>query len=149
MTSLNLPVFDYKIKQVEGKPYIFDVLRKKYVRMTPEEWVRQHVVHLLINQYEYPKALIRGEGGMTLNQLQKRTDLLVYDRSGKPYLLVECKAPTVALTQQVFDQVARYNHVHQAPYLVVTNGLVHFCCCVDHAEGTVRFLQDLPRFQDE
>ncbi|MGV3561198.1 type I restriction enzyme HsdR N-terminal domain-containing protein [Larkinella arboricola] len=147
MDSLNLPVFDYNTKQIDGKPYIFDVLRKKYVLITPEEWVRQHVVHLLLNQYGYPKALIRSEGGLKLNQLRKRTDLLVFDRSGKPFLLVECKAPQVSVNQQVFDQIARYNHIHQAPYLVVTNGLTHFCCCVDHQLNTVNFLDDLPRFE--
>ncbi|MFC5409214.1 type I restriction enzyme HsdR N-terminal domain-containing protein [Larkinella bovis] len=146
MESLNLPVFDYNMKHIEGKPHIFDVLRKKFVLITPEEWVRQHVVHLLLNHYGYPKALIRNEGGLKLNQLRKRTDILVFDRLGKPYLLVECKAPQVAVTQQVFDQIARYNHVHQAPYLVVTNGLTHFCCCVNHQLNTVDFLDDLPRF---
>ncbi|GAA4413771.1 type I restriction enzyme HsdR N-terminal domain-containing protein [Nibrella viscosa] len=146
METLNLPAFDYKIKQIEGKPYIFDALRRKYVRITPEEWVRQHIVHLLITHYLYPKALIRTEGGLTLNQLQKRTDVLVFDRQGKPFLLIECKAPSVALTQAVFDQIARYNHVHQAPYLVVTNGLTHYCCGIDHETATVRFLDDFPAF---
>ncbi|MGM9512031.1 type I restriction enzyme HsdR N-terminal domain-containing protein [Larkinella sp. GY13] len=147
MESLNLPVFDYNTKQIEGKPYIFDVLRKKYVLITPEEWVRQHVVHLLLNQYGYPKSLIRTEGGLKLNQLRKRTDILVFDRLGKPFLLVECKAPQVTVTQQVFDQIGRYNHIHQAPYIVVTNGLTHFCCCVDYQLQTVDFLDDLPRFE--
>lgn len=146
MEMLNLPAFDYKIKQIEGKPYIFDSLRRKYVRITPEEWVRQHVVHLLISHYEYPKALIRTEGGLTLNQLQKRTDVVVFDRTGQPFLLVECKAPTISLTQSVFDQAARYNHVHRAPYLVVTNGLTHYCCSIDHHTETVSFLDDFPAF---
>jgi len=144
--TLNLPAFDCKVKQIEGKPYIFDVLRKKYVRITPEEWVRQHVVHLLMNHYGYPKALIRNEGGLVLNHLQKRTDILVFDRQGQPFLLVECKAPHISLSQQVFDQIARYNHVHRAPYLIVTNGLTHFCCSVDHAEEQVRFLDDFPAY---
>ncbi len=146
METLNLPAFDYKIKQIEGKPYIFDLLRRKYIRVTPEEWVRQHIVHLLISHYQYPKALIRTEGGLTLNQLQKRTDVLVFDREGKPYLLVECKAPSVPLTQAVFDQIARYNHVHQAPYLVISNGLTHYCCGIDHQTATVSFLDDFPAF---
>lgn len=146
MKTLNLPGFDHKIKQIEGKAYIFDVLRKKYVRITPEEWVRQHVIHLLINQYSYPKALIRTEGGLLLNQLQKRTDILVYNRSGEPFLLVECKAPHIPLKQQVFDQIARYNQVHKAPYLVVTNGLTHFCCCVDSQSAQITFLADLPAY---
>lgn len=147
MDTLNLPGFEYKLKQIEGKPYIFDVIRKKYIRITPEEWVRQHVIHWLLNQYQYPKALIRNEGGLTLNQLQKRTDILVFDRMGQPFLLIECKAPHIAITQQVFDQVARYNHVHRAPYLVVTNGLTHFCCCIDRQNNSFTFLDDLPRFE--
>jgi len=147
MEQLNLPGFAHKIKQIGGKDYIFDVLRKKFVRVTPEEWVRQHVVHLLINQYGYPKALIRMEGGLLLNQLQKRTDILVYDRQGRPFLLVECKAPQVAIDQRVFDQIARYNHVHQAPYLVLTNGLVHYCCQRDPATDRLQALPDLPAFE--
>ncbi|RIV20416.1 restriction endonuclease subunit R [Fibrisoma montanum] len=146
MDTLNLPAFGHKIKQVEGKPYIFDELRRKYVRLSPEEWVRQHIVHLLMSHYAYPKALIRTEGGLTLNLTQKRTDVVVFDREGKPFLLVECKAPHVPLTQAVFDQIARYNHVHRAPYLIVTNGLTHYCCCVDHETAAITFLDDFPAF---
>ncbi|WP_266368189.1 type I restriction enzyme HsdR N-terminal domain-containing protein [Tellurirhabdus rosea] len=148
MVSLNLPEFEHKIKQIEGKAYIFDVLRKKYVRITPEEWVRQHVVHLLISQYGYPKPLLRAEGGLTLNSLQKRTDVMAFDREGRPFLLVECKAPHIPLTQQVFDQAARYNHVHRAPYLLVTNGMIHYCCRIDPESGTTEFLADFPKFFD-
>jgi hypothetical protein len=146
MVSLNLPAFEYKTKQVEGKPYIFDLLRRKYVRLSPEEWVRQHIIHLLLTHYAYPKALIRAEGGLVLNQTQKRTDVLVFDRQGQPFLLVECKAPHIPLTQSVFDQIGRYNHVHRAPYVVVSNGLVHYCCCVNHETADVTFLDDFPVF---
>jgi hypothetical protein len=146
MDALNLPAFGHKLSKIGGKPHIFDALRRKYVRLTPEEWVRQHMVHLLLNQYAYPKALIRCEGGLTLNQTQKRTDLLVFDREGKPFLLVECKAPHVAISQAVFDQIARYNHIHRAPYLIVTNGLMHYCCCIDHETPGITFLDDFPRF---
>ncbi|QKZ13227.1 type I restriction enzyme HsdR N-terminal domain-containing protein [Spirosoma sp. KUDC1026] len=146
MVALNLPTFAYKTKQVEGKPYIFDLLRRKYVRLSPEEWVRQHIIHLLLTHYAYPKALIRAEGGVVLNQTQKRTDVLVFDRQGQPFLLVECKAPHIALTQTVFDQIGRYNHVHRAPYVVVSNGLVHYCCCVDHDTAGVTFMDDFPAF---
>lgn len=146
MVALNLPAFTHKLKQIDGKPYIFDLLRRKYVRITPEEWVRQHVVHLLIGQYQYPKALIKTEGGLVLNQLQKRTDLVVFDRQGQPFLVVECKAPHVSLTQMVFDQVARYNHIHKAPYLFVTNGLTHYCCGINHETAEITFLDDFPAF---
>jgi len=146
MVALNLPAFDCKTKQVDGKPYIFDLLRRKYVRLSPEEWVRQHIVNLLLTHYAYPKALIRMEGGLTLNMTQKRTDIVVFDRQGQPFLVVECKAPHIPLTQAVFDQIARYNHVHRAPYLVISNGLTHYCCGIDHATADVRFLDDFPAF---
>ncbi|MCX6218086.1 type I restriction enzyme HsdR N-terminal domain-containing protein [Spirosoma sp.] len=146
MVALNLPVFDCKIKQVEGKPYIFDSLRRKYVRLSPEEWVRQHIVNLLLTHYGYPKALIRTEGGLVLNQTQKRTDVVVFDRQGQPFLVVECKAPHIPLTQSVFDQIARYNHVHKAPFVVISNGLTHYCCGIDHTTADIRFLDDFPAF---
>ncbi len=146
MDALNLPAFAHKLKQIDGKPYIFDLLRRKYVRITPEEWVRQHVVHLLINHYQYPRSLIKTEGGLVLNTLQKRTDLVVFDRSGQPFLVVECKAPHVALSQAVFDQIARYNHVHKAPYLFVTNGLTHYCCGIDPETTSLTFLDDFPAY---
>ncbi|WP_019987111.1 type I restriction enzyme HsdR N-terminal domain-containing protein [Rudanella lutea] len=146
MEALNLPPFGHKISEIDGKAHIFDELRRKYVRLTPEEWVRQHMIHLLLSHYRYPKALIRCEGGLLLNQRQKRTDLLVFDREGQPFLLVECKAPHVPINQSVFDQIARYNHVHRAPYLIVTNGLMHYCCCIDHETDAVTFLDDFPPF---
>jgi Type I restriction enzyme R protein N terminus (HSDR_N) len=148
MDALNLPEFDCKLTEIDGKRYIFDLLRRKHVRLTPEEWVRQHVVNLLIEHYQYPKALIRSEGGLSLNKTLKRTDLMVFDRAGNPYLLVECKAPQVALSQAVFDQVSRYNHVHRAPYIVVTNGLTHYCCAVCHETQTIDFLDDFPAFSE-
>jgi hypothetical protein len=146
MDDLNLPAFGHKLKEIGGKPYIFDLIRRKYVRLTPEEWVRQHVVHLLIGHYQYPRSLIRTEVSLTLFETQKRADIVVFDRAMQPFLLVECKAPQVILAQTVFDQVARYNHVHRAPFFVVTNGLTHYCCAVDHATQTVDFLDDFPVF---
>ncbi|GAB3951682.1 type I restriction enzyme HsdR N-terminal domain-containing protein [Spirosoma harenae] len=146
MVPLNLPTFDCKTKQVDGKPYIFDLIRRKYVRLSPEEWVRQHMINLLLTHYAYPKALIRNEGALTLNQTLKRTDVVVFDRQGQPFLIVECKAPHITLTRSVFDQISRYNHVHRAPYLVVSNGLVHYCCCVNHETAEVQFMDDFPMF---
>ncbi len=147
MVTLNLPAFAHKTKQVDGKGYIFDLLRRKYVRLSPEEWVRQHIVNLLLTHYAYPKALIRSEGGLVLNQTMKRTDVMVYDRKGQPFLIVECKAPHIALSQAVFDQITRYNHVHRAPYVVVSNGLTHYCCGIDHDTAQVRFLDDFPAYE--
>ncbi len=146
MDALNLPEFDCKLTEIDGKPYIFDLLRRRYVRLTPEEWVRQHMINLLMQHYQYPRTLIRAEGGVVLNATQKRTDLLTFSRDGSPYLLIECKAPHIPLNQAVFDQVARYNHVHKAPYLVITNGLTHYCCQLCHQTDAVTFLTDFPPF---
>jgi hypothetical protein len=146
MLELNLPAFDYKLKKKDDKLYIFDVLRKKYVYLTPEEWVRQHFIHFLITKYHYPKALMKAEGGLKYNNLPKRTDLVVYDRQGKPFIVVECKDTFVQLTQATFEQAARYNYVLKAPYLIVVNGLTYHCCYIDHANQSFRFLEDIPYF---
>lgn len=146
MIALNLPPYDYKLRKKEEKLYIFDILRKKYVYLTPEEWVRQHFVHFLINQYQYPKALMKAEAGLKYNNLPKRTDLVIFDRQGKPFIVVECKDVFVPLTQTVFEQAARYNYILKAPYLIVVNGLDYHCCQIDHATQTYQFLQDIPRY---
>ncbi len=137
MVELNLPPFAYKVTKIDGKPFIFDVIRRKYVMITPEEWVRQHVFHWLTGEHQYPKSLIRIETGMHYNQLLKRTDIVVYDREGSPFLLVECKAPHIKLTDNVFDQAIRYNAVLKAKYILVTNGLEHFTFGVETGEAIV------------
>jgi hypothetical protein len=143
---MNLPSFDYKIKEIEGQNYIFDIIRRKYLVLTPEEWVRQHFIHLLINQYNYPKSLFRVEGGLKYNQLQKRSDIIIYDKSGNPFLLVECKAAEVAINQSVVEQASRYNQTIRAKYLAVTNGIKTFCFEVDFEKNSFRQLIDLPIF---
>jgi hypothetical protein len=148
MIALNLPPFDHKIKNKDGKLFIFDILRKKYVFLTPEEWVRQHFIHFLINTYHYPKALMRVEGGLKYNHLPKRTDLVVYNRLGMPFIVVECKDVFTPLTQDTFDQAARYNYILKAPYLIVVNGLTHHCCHIDHQNNTFRFLDNFPPVQE-
>lgn len=148
MQSLNLPTFEYQVRQTEGKVQIFDELRKKWLVLTPEEWVRQHFIHFLINHKQYPKSLIKLEGGLKYNSRSNRSDVVVYNSAGEPLLLVECKAAEVPLTQQVFDQAARYNHVIKAKYLIITNGLKHFCCQIDHVAGKYNFLQDIPPYQN-
>lgn len=143
---LNLPAYPFKIKLENDCHFIFDEVRKKYLVLTPEEWVRQHFVQYIISFKGYPRALVKLEGGMRLNTLNKRTDIIAYDNTGKKVLLIECKAPGVKITQKVFDQIARYNIVHRIPLLAVTNGLSHFYCAVDFETNTYQFLEELPAY---
>lgn len=127
MMALNLPEFDVKLKKSEGKVWIFDGIRKKYVVVTPEEWVRQHLVHYFIHHLNYPKALIKIEQGLQYNQLQKRSDIMVFDRKGNPWMIVECKSPLVELNQNTAQQVTVYNSSFQARYVALSNGMKHIC----------------------
>ena len=147
MIRLNLPEAQCNIKKIDGKLSVFDIIRKKFVVLTPEEWVRQHFIHHLIKDLQYPKTLLRVEFGIQYNQLPKRPDLVVYDRKGSPYALVECKAPEVPITQKTFEQAAAYNQVVKAKYLMTTNGMKHYCCAIDHEQGKYRFLPDIPVFE--
>jgi hypothetical protein len=144
MKPLNLPPFDYKIDNKAGKNAIFDMIRKKYVVLTPEEWVRQHFVHYLIDHLQYPKTLISIEGGLLYNRLQKRSDIVVYTRNTLPFMLIECKAPEVKISQRVFEQAAVYNQTLKASYVVVTNGMEHFCCQINHEKASSQFMNELP-----
>ena len=146
MDTLNLPAYSYKIKEIDGKTYIYDEIRKKYLVLTPEEWVRQHFINLLINHYQYSKNLIRLEGGLSYHKLAKRSDIEVYDVEGKPFLLVECKAANVEINQKVVEQASRYNQSIKAPYLCVSNGLRTFCFAIDFETGKFEQLKDLPKF---
>ncbi len=146
LVPLNLPPHPFRITENNGQLTIFDELRKKHIVVTPEEWVRQHFVQYLINQGKYPKSLIRLEGGLKLNGMARRSDILVFNNSGQKVLLVECKAPSVVINQQVFDQIARYNWVHRVPLLAVTNGLQHYYCKIDFEANKYTFLQDLPSY---
>lgn len=143
--KLNLPSFDYKVKEVDRKPFIFDVIRRKYVFLSPEEWVRQHLIHFLINQYQYPRSLFAIETGLYYHTLKKRSDIMVLGSDGNPFLLVECKAPEVNLKQQVFEQIARYHFSLKPSYLAVSNGMQHYCFRVDPAGG-IEFLTDFPPY---
>lgn len=144
MIQLNLPEFAYKVKKQADKPYIYDSIRRKYLLLTPEEWVRQHFTHYLIDHLNYPRGLITTESGLKYNKLQRRTDIVVFDRQAAPYMIVECKAPSVAINQQVFNQIAVYNKVLQARLLVVSNGLQHYCCRFQAAEQRWEFLPQIP-----
>ena len=148
MQELNLPQFDLKIKTENGKDYIFDIIRKKHLLLTPEEWVRQHFIHFLIYHYKYPKSLFKIESGLKYNSLKKRSDILVYNREGNPFLLVECKSADVKVSQDSFVQIAMYNYSIKAGYIIVTNGLKHYCCAVDHENKKYEFIKDIPAFLD-
>lgn len=147
MHHLNLPAIDARLRAgINGKQEIFDVIRKKYVRLTPEEWVRQHFLNYMISHLGYPPSLIVVEAALTYNNMKKRFDILAYLSNGKPCLVVECKAPSVDLTQAVFDQVAMYNMTLAVDYLVVTNGLSHYACRIDHGKREYAFLKEVPGF---
>ncbi len=145
-TSLNLPQYPFRLKQEGETMYIFDEIRKKFLVLTPEEWVRQHFIQFLIKEKKYPRSLIKLEGGLKLNSLQKRTDILLFNTAGEKIVLVECKAPSVKISQAVFDQVARYNFVHRVKFIVVSNGLQHFCAEIDFRNESYRFLEELPDY---
>lgn len=145
MQQLNLPVYIFNTKEEKGKPYIFDEIRKKYLQLTPEEWVRQNFVKYLIQEKNFPSSLIILEKGLKLNELSKRADVLIY-RDSSPILLVECKAPEVKITQNTFDQIARYNLVFKVPYLIVTNGINHYCCTINFENNSFDFLTEIPAF---
>ena len=144
MQKLNLPRFEYKVKKQQNKPFIWDGIRKKYIQITPEEWVRQHFIHFLIQQ-GYPKALISVESGLKFNQRQKRSDILVYTQDGSPFFLVECKAPEVAINEKVMEQAVFYNQIIKAPFIGLTNGL-HHVFCQQQTNGQLVQLFDLPTF---
>lgn len=147
MQKLNLPPISSRISRVGAKVLIFDMIRKKFVALTPEEWVRQHFVHYLIGELHCPKALIRVESGMEFNKLKKRTDVVVFDRTGGPWMLVECKAPEQKIDEAAVRQASVYNTVLQAPFMGVTNGLKHYCYQVDWANRRATQLGFFPAFE--
>lgn len=146
MQKLNLPEFKPTLKKEEGKIWIFDMIRKKYLVLTPEEWVRQHFIHYLIAELKYPKSLFRIESSLTYNKLQKRSDILVFNRDAKPWMLIECKSPDIKLSQKAFNQVAVYNMTVNAKFVAVTNGLVHYCCEAAKEGEQAIFLESFPVF---
>lgn len=147
MQRLNLPDHGVKLRHGADGDRVWDPLRRKWLVLTPEEWVRQHLIDHLVHDLGCPAGLISAEHSITLNGLTKRADLVVHDRAGKPLLLVECKAPHVKVQRAAFEQAARYNVVFRVPYLLVSNGLVHYCCRVDHATGAVDFLPNVPAYR--
>jgi hypothetical protein len=148
LLPLQLPPYPFKIIEQNGQLTLFDIIRKKNIIITPEEWVRQHFVQYLIRQKHYPKTLIKLEGGHKLNGMPKRSDIVVYNSTGEKILLVECKAPSVSIDQKAFDQVARYNMVHKVKLLAVSNGLQHYYCRIDFGKQAYQFIGDLPDFSE-
>ncbi len=146
LVHLNLPEPNLRLAKKDGAVMVWDDIRKKYLQLTPEEWVRQHVVHYLLEN-EYPKSMIALEGGFHLNQKLQRTDILIY-KNGKPALLVECKAPQVAISQQTFDQAARYNLHYKTPFIVISNGMEHYSAKVDYEKHAYNFLKEIPAYHD-
>ena len=146
MYSLNLPSFEAKIRKKGHEAQIFDPLRRKYLVLTPEEWVRQHFVNWLIAEKKYPASLIANEAGIKLNSLTRRCDTVVYNRQLEPVMIVEYKEPRVPITQEVFDQVVRYNSVLKVPYIVVSNGLKHYCCLMDYEKMSYDYLTEIPEW---
>lgn len=144
MVSLHFPTYSFKIKSKENKPYIWDEIRKKYLLLTPEEWVRQHTVQYLIQEKKYSPDWMAIEKQFTINNIHKRADIVVFNKKMLPYIIVECKAPNVKITQETFDQIARYNLALDAKYLMLTNGLQHFYCQMNFEKKTYIFLEELP-----
>ena len=146
MEPLNLPKYAFKVKSDGERKQIFDEVRRKYIALTPEEWVRQHYLNFLITEKGYPKSLIGVEQGLEVNSMARRTDIVLHNNKGKAIVIVECKAPTIKITQSVMDQVAQYNIALKVPYLVVTNGLSHYYCKIDHTLHSYSFLKELPSY---
>ena len=146
MLSLNLPKYETKICERDGKLQIFDPLRKCHVALTPEEWVRQHFVNFLIESRGFPAALMANEVTITVNGMKRRCDTVVYDKQLQPRVIVEYKAPTVKITKEVFAQISRYNLTLKVDYLIVSNGLRHYCCRMDYPNNSYTFLQEIPEY---
>lgn len=148
MLQLNLPSAALKITRKENRDYVFDTLRKKYVALTPEEWVRQNFVHFLIRYKNYPVGLLANEVQISLNSTRKRCDTVLYNRNLTARMIIEYKAPSVNISQEVFNQITRYNIVLKVDYLIVTNGINHYCCRVDYRNNSYSFLRDIPEYSE-
>lgn len=146
MQPLNLPEYNFRIRQNERDQEIFDMIRHKFVALTPEEWVRQNFIRYLVEEKKIPAVMLAVEKSLTLNKLTKRTDILVFGDSGKPLMIVECKSPTTAISQKVFEQIGRYNLALKVSYLAVTNGLQHYCARIDLNKNTFAFLKEIPEY---
>ncbi len=146
ITQLNLPTYEYRLREQNGRQQIFDVLRRRYVALTPEEWVRQHFVHYLIEHKGYPKGLLANEVELRVGEKHLRCDTVLYDKALHPKIIVEYKAPDIAITQKVFNQITVYNMLLHVDYLIVSNGMQHYCCQMDYEQNRYKFLSDIPNY---
>ena len=147
MFRLNLPQYEIKITEKDGKRMIFDFLRRKYVALTPEEWVRQHFTHYLVEHKGYPKGLLGNEIELQIGDKRLRCDSILYNKVARPQMIIEYKAPTVPLQQKVFDQVSAYNLLLRVDYLIISNGMEHYCCMMDYEHQKYLFLQEIPDYE--
>ena len=147
MLKLSFPNYEFRLKKIDEKRFIFDEIRKKYIELTAEEWVRQNCIKFLINEKKYKSQLIAVEKKIILNNMTKRFDIIAYDNNGDPNLLVECKAPNIAIRQETFDQILSYNRVINSKYLMITNGIIHYYCKIDNIDNKINFLKDIPNYK--
>jgi hypothetical protein len=148
MQQLNFPRFDFRLRNEGSRQEIYDPVRHKFVTLTPEEWVRQHLIAFLVKIKGYPLSVIGVEKQLLLNKQPKRFDLVVFSRKALPFLLIECKAPGVEITEKTFDQAARYNMLLNAEYFLITNGLEHYPCRLDYVNKQYIFIEDIPHFSE-
>ena len=148
MIPLNLPDFDIKLAGTPNRPTILDILRRKYIALTPEEWVRQHFIHFLINYKKYPATLLANEVELKVGQKRLRADTILYSKDLKPLMILEYKAPHITITQKTFDQISVYNMLLHVDYLIVSNGRQHYCCKMDYNSKKYLFLEDIPEYQN-
>ena len=148
MFRLNLPTYEIKIAQKGNKQQIFDFLRRKYVALTPEEWVRQHFVHYLVEHKGYPAGLMGNEIELTIGEKRMRCDTVLYNKVAKPQMIIEYKSPIIKLQQKTFDQISAYNLLLKVDYLIVSNGMQHICCRMDYENQKYYFLEDIPDYQN-
>ena len=146
--KLNLQEYNFTIRQIGNKKEIFDPVRGKYVSLTPEEWVRQNFIRFLIDEKGYPASLIAIEKGLTVNKKPRRFDAVAYDKTGMPLVLIEFKSVNIAISQKVFEQIAIYNQLLKVKYLIVSNGLKHYCCQIDFQKQSINFLKDIPDYTE-
>ena len=148
MQELNFPSYSFRFKNSENKVSIFDEIRKKFIILTPEEWVRQHFIHFMIEQKGYPLSLLANEVKLKVGEKKLRADSVLYSTELKPRMVIEYKAPNINITQKVFDQITVYNMLLHVDYLIVTNGLQHYCCKMDYASKKYLFLRDIPDYKN-